>query len=37
MQHCSTEWALFLISLKSLLETGKGAPYPDDVKIDNWN
>jgi hypothetical protein len=25
------------MSLKSLLETGKGAPDPDDIKIDNWN
>jgi len=37
MHHCSTKWAVFLMSLKSLLETGKGAPAPDDVKIDNWN
>jgi uncharacterized protein YndB with AHSA1/START domain len=37
MYHCSTKWALFLMSLKSLAETGKGAPDPDDVKIDNWN
>jgi uncharacterized protein YndB with AHSA1/START domain len=37
MHHCSTKWAIFLISLKSLLETGKGAPYPNDVKLDNWN
>ena len=37
MHHCSTKWALFVMSLKSLLETGKGAPNPDDVKIDNWN
>jgi uncharacterized protein YndB with AHSA1/START domain len=37
MHHCSTKWAIFLMSLKSLLETGKGAPNPDDVKIDNWN
>jgi uncharacterized protein YndB with AHSA1/START domain len=37
MHHCSTKWAIFLMSLKSLLETGKGAPSPDDVKIDNWN
>jgi hypothetical protein len=22
---------------KSLIETGKGAPDPHDVKIDNWN
>jgi hypothetical protein len=25
------------MSLKSLVETGAGAPYPNDVKIDNWN
>jgi uncharacterized protein YndB with AHSA1/START domain len=37
MHHCSTKWAIFLMSLKSLLETGKGAPNPDDIKIDNWN
>jgi uncharacterized protein YndB with AHSA1/START domain len=37
MYHCSTKWATFLLSLKSLVETGKGAPEPDDLKIDNWN
>ncbi|WP_329412073.1 SRPBCC domain-containing protein [Nocardia vinacea] len=37
MHHCSTKWAVFLLSLKSLVETGKGAPDPHDVKIDNWN
>ena len=37
MHHCSTKWAIFLMSLKSLVETGKGAPSPNDVKIDNWN
>jgi uncharacterized protein YndB with AHSA1/START domain len=37
MHHCSTKWGVFLISLKSLVETGKGAPYPHDIKIDNWN
>ncbi|WP_281233836.1 SRPBCC family protein [Flavobacterium gelatinilyticum] len=37
MQHCSTKWAIFLMSLKSALETGQGAPNPHDVKIDNWN
>ena len=36
MHHCSTKWATFLLSLKTLLETGKGAPHPDDVLIDNW-
>jgi uncharacterized protein YndB with AHSA1/START domain len=37
MHHCSTKWAMFLMSLKDLIETGKGAPDPRDVKIDNWN
>lgn len=37
MHHCSTKWAVFLLSLKSLVENGKGAPDPYDVKIDNWN
>ena len=33
MHHCSTKWAIFLMSLKSLVETGKGAPNPNDIKI----
>jgi hypothetical protein len=37
MHHCSTKWAVYLLSLKSLLETGQGNPDPNDVKIDNWN
>ena len=37
MHHCSTKWAIFLMSLKSLVETGKGAPSPDDVRIGNWH
>lgn len=37
MHHCSTKWAIFLMSLKALIETGKGTPDPMDVKIDNWN
>ena len=37
MHHCSTKWGVFMMSLKSLLETGKGAPYPNDIKIDNWS
>jgi uncharacterized protein YndB with AHSA1/START domain len=37
MHHCSTKWALFLMSLKALVETGKGAPSPDDVRISNWH
>ncbi len=37
MHHCSTKWAIFLMSLKSLVETGKGQPNPDDVHIDDWS
>jgi uncharacterized protein YndB with AHSA1/START domain len=37
MHHCSTKWAIFLMSMKSLLETGRGSPAPNDVKIDNTN
>ena len=36
MYHCSTKWGVFLLSLKWLIETGKGAPYPNDTKIDSW-
>lgn len=35
--HCSTKWAVFLLSLKELIETGTGKPSPNDIKIDNWN
>ncbi|MCM4164633.1 MULTISPECIES: SRPBCC domain-containing protein [unclassified Arenibacter] len=35
--HCSMKWAIFLLSLKELVETGKGKPSPHDIKIDNWN
>ncbi len=37
MHHCSTKWAVYLMSLKSLIETGKGAPHPHDTKIDDWD
>jgi uncharacterized protein YndB with AHSA1/START domain len=37
MHHCSTKWAIFLMSLKSLVETGKGQPSPDDVTIGDWH
>jgi hypothetical protein len=37
MHHCSTKRAVFLLSLKSLIETGKDTPDPHDSKIDNWN
>jgi uncharacterized protein YndB with AHSA1/START domain len=35
--HCSMKWAIFMLSLKELIETGKGKPSPHDIKIDNWN
>jgi uncharacterized protein YndB with AHSA1/START domain len=37
MHHCSTKWGSFLMSLKSLVETGEGAPAPRDVQISNWH
>lgn len=37
MHHCSTKWAVFLMSLKDVVETGTGSPSPRDLKIDNWN
>jgi uncharacterized protein YndB with AHSA1/START domain len=36
MHHCSTKWGVFLLSLKSLLETGKGTPWPNEIKLDSW-
>jgi len=36
MHHCSTKWAVFLLSLKALLETGTGAPWPNEIKLDSW-
>lgn len=32
--HCSTKWATFLLSLRDYVETGKGRPFPDDIKIE---
>lgn len=37
MHHCSTKWATFLMSLKALVETGKGSPSPDDVRVGDWH
>ena len=37
MHHCSTKWAVYLLSLKKLLETGRGEPAPNDVQISNWH
>ena len=35
MAHCSTKWAVFLLSLKELVETGTGRPFPNDIHIDH--
>jgi uncharacterized protein YndB with AHSA1/START domain len=37
MHHCSTKWAIFLMSLKALVETGAGNPAPDDVRVSDWH
>ncbi len=33
MHHCSTKWAVYLLSLKALVETGTGTPNPNDPHI----
>ena len=33
MHHCSTKWAVFLLSLREFVERGAGHPAPRDVKI----
>ena len=33
MHYCSTKWAVYLVGLKALLETGRGTPYPNDTRI----
>ena len=33
MHHCSTKWAIFLLSLRNYLERDEGRPYPYDVNI----
>ena len=34
--HCSMGWAIFLLSLKEFVETGKGRPYPYDMPVNMW-
>ena len=36
MLYYSTKWATSLMSLNALVETGRGAPSPNDVEISNW-
>lgn len=35
LSHCSTKWGVFMLSLKDVLESGKGSPFPNDVHIDH--
>lgn len=37
LSHCSTKWAVYLMSLKALVETGTGSPSPNDVMISDWH
>jgi len=34
LAHCSTRWALFMTSIKTCNESGRGHPDPDDVTVD---
>ena len=34
--HCSTKWAVFMLSLKDYVETGSGQPVPDDTQINHY-
>jgi hypothetical protein len=36
MHACSTKWGIFLLSLKALVETDTGTPYPNDPKASRW-
>ena len=35
LPHCSTKWAVFMLSLKDLLERSKGHPYPKDIQVNH--
>jgi uncharacterized protein YndB with AHSA1/START domain len=35
LPHCSTKWAVFMLSLKDLLEKGEGHAYPNDMQINH--
>lgn len=33
LTYFSSKWTIYLLSLKQLLETGKGTPYPNELKL----
>jgi uncharacterized protein YndB with AHSA1/START domain len=35
--HCSIGWAIFLLSLKEFVESGKGRPHPYDMPVNLWS
>ena len=35
--ECSMHWAIYLLSLKEFVETGKGRPYPYDLPVNIWS
>ena len=37
MHHCSTKWGSYLLSIKALVETGQGAPAPNDVRVGDFD
>ena len=36
MNHCSTAWGYFLLSLKHAIEGGSPTPWPDNELISSW-
>jgi uncharacterized protein YndB with AHSA1/START domain len=34
--ECSMHWAIYLLSLKEFVETGKGRPHPYDMPVNLW-
>lgn len=35
-RFCSTKWVVFLLSIKGECESGRGTPYPDEIKIGRY-
>jgi hypothetical protein len=33
LAHCSIRWGMFMMSIKTCIESGISNPYPDDVHI----
>ena len=36
LNHCSTKWAYFLLSLKHAVEGGQATPWPHDELVSSW-